>query len=232
MTTIAIFGISGRTGQALTNEALARDWTVRGFGRISSTAPAGATVLYGAFDPTTLVEVVSGTDAVCCVFGPRPSSRDVFCAAATRAVVTAMQQAKCRRLVCVTGASIADTPGRSRPMEWMGSWYRRRRPEQARDRDEQERIVMASGLDWTIVKPPRLTSGRLSGRVAAAPDLTVGLLSYISRADLATFMLDEISRPRFLRQRVVVRVGIPHAASLRVRANARQYNPVPTWESS
>ena len=113
-------------------------------------------------------------------------------------------------------------------MAWMASWYRRRRPDQARDRDEQERIVMASGLDWTIVKPPRLTSARPCGRLVAGPELPVGLLSYISRADLATFMLDEIARPRFIGKCVVVRVGVPHAASSPVRANARQYNPVPT----
>jgi len=228
MTAITIFGISGRTGQALTDEALARGWAVRGFCRISSIAPAGATILYGTFDPTTLEDAVSGADAVCCVFGPRPGARDVFCAAATRAVVGAMERTACRRLVCVTGASIADTPGRSRPMGWVRSWYRRRRPEQAQDRDEQERIVMASGLAWTIVKPPRLTSGRPSGRLAAAPDLAVGLLSYVSRADLATFILDEIARPRFLRQRVVVRVGVPHLAPLTVRADAPAYTPAPT----
>jgi putative NADH-flavin reductase len=87
---------------------------------------------------------------------------------------------------------------------------------------------MASGLAWTIVKPPRLTSGRLSGRIVAGPDLPVGLRSYVSRADLATFILDEITRARFIRQRVVVRVGIPHLAPLTVHADTPAYTPAPT----
>jgi putative NADH-flavin reductase len=83
--------------------------------------------------------------------------------------------------------------------------FARRAPELARDRDEQDRIVRASGLDWTIVKPPRLTDGPATGGVRAGVDVRVGLLSRTSRADLAAFMLDEIERRAFVRQPVFVR---------------------------
>ena len=62
----------------------------------------------------------------------------------------------------------------------------------ARDSAEMERIVRASGLDWTIARPPRLTNGILTraygvadGRMPPAARLT------ISRADVADFLLDE-----------------------------------------
>ncbi len=55
------------------------------------------------------------------------------------------------------------------------------------------------------MKPPRLTDGPAAGRVRAPAGVRVGLLSRISRADLAAFMLDEIERGTFVRQRVFVR---------------------------
>ncbi|MDH4045926.1 MAG: NAD(P)H-binding protein [Gemmatimonadota bacterium] len=208
MTAVAIFGVSGRTGGALTAAARARGWTIRSYARISSVAPSGVAVISGTFgDVAQIVPVVECVDAVCCVYGPRAPYVDVFCAAATRAVIAAMQRTPCHRLLCVTGAMIGDVPTRSRPMAWARSWFRWRRPAVAQDRDEQEAIVMASDLDWTIVMPPRLTEAGPSGRVLAGPDLPVGLRSAVSRADLAAFMLDEIATPRFVRERIIVQQG-------------------------
>ncbi|MFL5312930.1 MAG: NAD(P)H-binding protein [Myxococcales bacterium] len=66
----------------------------------------------------------------------------------------------------------------------------------ANDSAEMERIVRASGLDWTIARPPRLTNGVLTraygvadGRMPRGAGLT------ISRADVADFLLDELEHP-------------------------------------
>jgi putative NADH-flavin reductase len=139
------------------------------------------------------------------VFGPRPPFTDVFCAAATRAVIEAMHDLGCARLLCLTGAMVGSVPSRSRPMEWAAALFRKRYPAIARDREEQEAVAMQSGLSWTVIKPPRLTTDAATGRIAAAPDLRVGLLSHLSRADLAELMLEEIERPRFTGQRILVR---------------------------
>jgi putative NADH-flavin reductase len=206
MTTVAIFGVSGRTGQALAAGARARGWAVRGFGRISSVVPVGTVMIHGVYDDAVRVrEVVRGADAVCCVFGPRPSSADIFCAAATRAVIAAMADTGCLRLLCVTGAMVGDAPSRSLLMSWMVGIHRWWRPQAARDRVEQEDAVTGSMLDWTLIKPPRLTEGGPTARIAAGPDVPVGILSSISRADLATFLLDAIADPAHLHQRVIVK---------------------------
>ncbi len=71
----------------------------------------------------------------------------------------------------------------------------------ARDSAEMERIVSASGLDWTIARPPRLTNGVLTraygvadGRMPPAARFT------ISRADVADFLLDEVEHPAHVRR--------------------------------
>jgi putative NADH-flavin reductase len=112
-----------------------------------------------------------------------------------------------RRLLCVTGAMVGAALSRSRALSWMATLYRWWQPAVARDREEQEEAVTGSGLDWTLFKPPRLTDGDPTRRVAAGPELPVGLFSAISRADLADFMLDAVLDPGYIRQRLIVKQG-------------------------
>lgn len=203
--TLTVFGISGRTGRALL--AAASRWRVRGFVRPGREIP-GVELVVGTFSDADQVQrAVSGAAAVCCVFGQRPPYTDVFCEAATEAIVNAMRVVGCDRLVCQTGAMIGVGQGlrRSRPMQWTVRWFERRRPAIAQDRAGQERVVTESNLRWTIVKPPRLVDGHPRGRVQAGPDIRVGLLSRIRRADLAAFLLRETEDCAFLRSRVVVK---------------------------
>ena len=117
-----------------------------------------------------------------------------------------MKSAGIRRLVCLTGAMVGDLPRNvSIPMRLLATLYRNQVPRLAADAAEQERLVMESGMDWTLAKPPRLTDGPATGRVRAGTTLRVGLLSRISRRDLASFLLGEIADPHHVRQRVYVR---------------------------
>jgi hypothetical protein len=58
-----------------------------------------------------------------------------------------------------------------------------------------EEMLRDSGLDWTVVRPPRLTDKPLSGRYRTAfgQNLRGGLT--ISRADVAHLMLSVLERP-------------------------------------
>jgi putative NADH-flavin reductase len=206
---LSIFGISGRTGRELATVARLRGWEVRGLARPMSVLEDDmdtCRIVRGNFNELDrVIEAITGSVAVCCMIGSRPPYTDIFCANATAAIIVAMKQTGCRRLICQTGAMIGPAPNRSRPMEWAVRTFARWHPETARDREEQEHIIESSGLDWTIVKPPRLTDSPPRNRVQANPLLRVGLLSKISRADLATFILDEVQTGRFMRQRIFVK---------------------------
>ncbi len=207
---LAVFGATGRTGQALVACALAHGWRVRAFVRTQAGArlplPEGLRVVHG--DPQRLPDIsatVRGTDGICCVFGPRSPYAEAFCASLTQRIVDAMQAEGRRRLVCVTGAMIgALSENTSAAMRIRSALVDRRFREIAADRARQEAIVMASGLDWTLVKPPRLTDGPLTKSVHADPALPVGLLSSISRQDLAEFVFRVAAHDRFVGQRVYV----------------------------
>ena len=61
------------------------------------------------------------------------------------------------------------------------------------DMMRMESIVKASGVDWTIVRPPRLTDGPFTGRYNVAINTHLARCWRISRADLAASMLSQIA---------------------------------------
>jgi putative NADH-flavin reductase len=67
-----------------------------------------------------------------------------------------------------------------------------------------EDVLRDSGLDWTVVRPPRLTDKALTGtyRTALGQNLRGGLL--ISRADVAHLMLRVLEQPQTIRQAIGV----------------------------
>jgi uncharacterized protein YbjT (DUF2867 family) len=91
----------------------------------------------------------------------------------------------------------------------------------AEDCAAMENVVMASDIDWTIVRPPRLTNGPLTGRYAlAAGRMPRGSVS-VGRADVAHFMLDELASNAFARQ-IVGMAGTAGAMWPRSAVNSRR----------
>ncbi len=67
-----------------------------------------------------------------------------------------------------------------------------------------EDVVRDSGLEWTVVRPPRLTDKPLTGtyRTAYGQNVRRGLL--VSRADVAHLMLRVLGQPETIKQAVAV----------------------------
>jgi uncharacterized protein YbjT (DUF2867 family) len=65
-----------------------------------------------------------------------------------------------------------------------------------------EEILRESGLDWTVIRPPRLTGKPLTGsyRTASGQNLRRGLL--ISRANVAHLMLAVLEQPETIHRAI------------------------------
>lgn len=189
MTRILIVGASGRTGRHLVRLALSKGLGVTTLARIGleGEAPGVAVARGDVLDPSSLDAAVRGQDAVLCTLGPGEGSPPALCSDGTRNLVAAMKAHDVSRLVAVTGAMIGH------PTEGLGWLYRALRsmvPESAlADRRLQELQITTSGLDWTIVRPPRLTDGEPRGAWRSGEAIHLGAMASIARADLADFML-------------------------------------------
>lgn len=206
---VAVFGASGRVGSLIVRTALARGFHVRAFVRKASSLSLRderLRVFEGSVDDLAAVRAaVAGTGGVVVALGPRREDPKPFTAKATATILRAMGDAGVTRIVCLTGAMIGDGyPNRGSFYERMRGRYVRSAPEIAKDRDEQERLVTRSALDWTVVKPPRLTDKPARGGVKAGTDLTLGMFSSLGREDLAAFLVDQVTDRRHLRKCVFV----------------------------
>lgn len=209
-TTIALFGGSGATGKALLAHAARKGLKVRALARKASAISAVSErveVLEGSLtNADDVSSTLQGCSAAICVFGPRPPYNDIFCEQATITIVAAMQRLGVRRLVCQTGGMIGDyAANRTLPFRFMTDTFNHREPRLVADRAGQESVVRQSGLKWTIVKPPRLTDGAAKGTWEAGTFIRLGLLSSISRHDLAEFLLAEAVSPQYAGQAVFIR---------------------------
>jgi len=66
------------------------------------------------------------------------------------------------------------------------------------DKVRQEQIVQQSELDWIIVRPARLTDGPKTGAYKSGAPMSIGLNSKITRADVADFILKQVSDNSYL----------------------------------
>ena len=67
-----------------------------------------------------------------------------------------------------------------------------------------EEQLEESGLDWTSMRPPRLTDGPLTGTYQVAYGTSLPRALKLSRADTAHCMLAAIHDPRASRTRITV----------------------------
>jgi putative NADH-flavin reductase len=187
-----VIGATGRTGREIVQQALARGHHVTAFVRSpesNTLKNERLSVLKGnAMAEDQLFDGMQNHDAVVSTLGPRevfkPSSLLHDSALAT---TRAMNRSGVRRLVVLSAAAhFPGIPNR------IASFIMRNH---MRDSLAMEEIVKASGLDWTIARPPRLTQEQYTtyrSREGAAPKMGFTL----ARKAVAAFMLDAIEQER------------------------------------
>jgi len=197
---LLILGATGGIGRAVIDQAIERGHTVTAFVRSpEKLGPSreGLTVRKG--DPRSVEELraaLPGHDAVLSALGPPGPGRTTIIRDCAGSTVAAMQAAGVRRLLIVSVAVLFDQG----PLYWLLRKTLLRNV--AEDSAEMERLVMASSLDWTIVRPPSLTNGRLTGRYGIEDDRMPSGGWSVSRADVAQFLLDELERRAHVRRMV------------------------------
>nr|WP_321985942.1 SDR family oxidoreductase [uncultured Lichenicoccus sp.] len=209
---ILVLGATGGTGRQIVREGVAAGHAVVALVRSKTKAEglAGAAIVEGnARDEAAVRCALDGCDAVICSLGTglSPLRAVTLLSVATRVLLAAMQQAGIRRLVCITGVGAGDSRLHG------GFLYDRLfQPTLLRtvyqDKDRQEALIRASGLDWVILRPTMLTDTPATGQVRATTDLAGVHGGKISRADVARFAVRQLSSDEWLRKTPLVTAAL------------------------
>jgi uncharacterized protein YbjT (DUF2867 family) len=73
-----------------------------------------------------------------------------------------------------------------------------------KDKDGQEAAIRASSLDWVVVRPAMLTNDPARGSVRAVTDLAGVQGGKLACADVARFVVDQLTNDTWLRRRPVL----------------------------
>ncbi|MEV4410944.1 NAD(P)H-binding protein [Catellatospora sp. NPDC049609] len=215
---LTIFAATGGIGRLLLAQATAAGHEVTAVARDPRRLPAGVRAVaadLAAPDPSALAEAVAGADAVLSALGPRSRADAGITAPGTRAIVDAMKQSGVRRIVVVSAAPVGTvaSPGNPRPprhdpgdgvfMRYLvGPLVKAALRVHYEDLALMEDVLRGSGLDWTSVRPPRLTDRPLTGTYRTALGRNIRGGAFASRANVADCMLRALARPETVGQTV------------------------------
>jgi putative NADH-flavin reductase len=217
---LTIFAATGGIGRRLLEQAVAAGHqvtaVVRNPGKLSVSGDVRVVAADLAdADPAVLEAAVDGADAVLSGLGPRSNAEAGIASRGTRAIVQAMQATGVRRVVVVSAAPIGTVPSPGRPKPPRhdpGDGFLMRHllnplakamfREHYADLALMEDVLRDSGLDWTVIRPPRLTDKPLTGRYRTAYGRNLRRGVFVSRADVAQLMLRVLDQPETIKQAI------------------------------
>jgi putative NADH-flavin reductase len=201
---VVVLGAAGRTGHLIVEEALRAGHRVTAAVRTPEKFPAtttthGLTVTRADVrDSGSLYDAIRGQDTVVSAIGPAGRKALNLYSDAARATTTAMRNAGCGRYLAITSVGVRhDDPHFS---WWYRSLIRPLGQDLYTDMSLMEDIVRATDLDWTFVRPTYLQDREPTGTYRVTDNHTPANGWKITRADVATFIVGEISQHRWSRR--------------------------------
>jgi uncharacterized protein YbjT (DUF2867 family) len=200
---LAIFGATGTVGSELLTQALDAGHDlrvlVRNPAKLPSQRPHLTAVHGNVKDMSAVKQTLSGCNAVLSTLGARRGDDHDTRRTGTENVIAAMRQSGIQRLVVMGGFHLAfpgdpNNVGRKLIvpiMKLMGIVVE--------DTTAMGSLVLASGLDWTVVRSPRVANGRPTGSCRTGI-LELGPWNKVTRGDVASFMLHCLTDDTSVRQ--------------------------------
>lgn len=205
---LAVFGASRGVGRHLVEQALRCGHRVTAVARDTSALageiqhPQLRLIAGSAADPKVVAEALDGVNVVVCTLGAPALSRSKIRSEGTQVIIDEMKHRGLRRILALSLLGAHETRSRL-PffVKWVLFPLYLRRP--VREHERQESLLEKSGLEWTVLRPPFLIDGPLTGRYALDLGEDWSHLSLqVSRADAADFFVKQLGNSAHSRQKV------------------------------
>lgn len=196
---VALFGATGGTGRQVLSQGLAKGHEFCALARSPEALEQtqGLEIVAGDVrDPLAVERCVAGAEAVICVLGSHGGAEPVE-AEGTQQIVEAMQRLGITRLIAVTSLGVGDS--RDQVPAFFRVIMQLTLKKIMAAKEVQEQLIRDSGLEWTLVRPGGLTDGPATGTYLSGTDKSIKA-TRVSRADVADFVLQQLSDDHYLRQ--------------------------------
>lgn len=193
MKTIALFGGSGRTGQPFLTQALAQGYSVKALVRSPekiTTKHEQLTLVKGnVLNYDDVRKTVADTDVVVSVFGHVKGSPEWLQTNGTKNIVQAMKETGVGRIISLSGGGLPFEKDEPKFADKAIRFIMKVAvPKVLNDAIEHAKVLRNSGLEWTVVRGPRLTEEPKHGNYRVGW-VGVNASTKVGRADLADFIL-------------------------------------------
>ena len=203
MPVIGLFGATGKTGRLVLERALEAGHQVRALVRDPAKLPitSDRLVVTGeVLDAESVDQTVRGTEVVLSLFGQVRGSPKTLQTDGTRLIVESMLRHNVKRLVTLSGGALRDEHDRPKVADGVIIFLLKVMAGHVlADAEGHLAILQASGLDWTVVRAPRIFDAPRTGSYRVGW-VGVGTSTRISHADLADFILTQINDRTYDRQ--------------------------------
>jgi putative NADH-flavin reductase len=194
---LVVFGPTGGIGAQVVEQALEAGHTVTAVARRPSAIALRhehlEVVKGDVVEPQTICGAIAGKDAIVSAIGVHDRAPTTVYSEGVANILQAMQSAHVRRLICISASGLDPGPLWQRliakPILWAVF------KEMYSDLVRMESVVEPSPIDWTILRPPSLTNGPRTGRYQVALNKHLRRILFISRADIADFIISHLSEP-------------------------------------
>lgn len=201
---IVVFGANGKTGIHLVNQALENEHHVRAFVHgTQNQLPEheNLEIFEGdAMDANAVNLALDGMEAVISVLGHGRTTPPRMQTKSMKNIITSAKAHNIKRIISLTGSGVrtsGDEPGIiDRLLNTMLSIVMKNR---IQDGIEHAQVLKKSDREWIIVRATMLTDGKLTKdyRIGA---VRKGVSYRVARADVADFMLTQLSDDTYLHQ--------------------------------
>ena len=199
---IALFGASGQTGKHFLKLALEKGFEIKALVRNPKSISQNNSKLEvyrgDVLNIDNVRQVIEDADIVVSLFGHVKGSPEWLQTDGTKIIVQAMKEKNIKRIISLSGGGLP-FPEKDEPKfadKLIRTIMKIFVPKILNDAIKHHEILKSSGLDWTIVRGPRLTNDVKTGTYRVGW-VGVNAGTNLSRGDLADFILSQVDDERF-----------------------------------
>jgi putative NADH-flavin reductase len=204
---VVIFGANGKTGLLLVEQALAKGHQVVAYVRrpesISIENPKLKIIVGNLNEILKMKDAITGTDACVSTLGSGSLTKhSPETMNGIKNIISIMENAKVHRFIYLSslgaGESIRLIP---QPLRFFLSNVFLRIL--LADHNSNEKAIMNSKLQWTVIRPGSLTDGQITGNLKyGTDDMKLKKISGISRANVASFIIKQLTDTNYYQKAV------------------------------